>query len=215
MKVDGDYYKNGYAHLQSLIPRSVAHEFLAQLKSSLDASQVPLRGFFREAQMLKRPALEIYAYQHKPMLAFLWGLTPTVSELTRRDLLPTYAYFRIYREGDVCWVHSDRFACEHSLSMTLAYSDEKPWSFEIAQRRLTQVEPVETTFQEAAHSSIDMRPGDAILYQGIYYRHGRVKPNPNRWSAHLFLHWVDSAGPFKDHAFDGKGNKEPVDFEFT
>ena len=215
MKVHGDYYGDGYAHLENLLPAAVAHEFLAQLKASLDATNVPLQGFYREAAMLKRPALEIYGAQHKPMQAFLWGLTPTMSALTQRDLLPTYAYFRVYREGDVCWVHSDRFACEHSLSLTLAYSDGKPWAFEIAKRRLERVEPVETTFQGDAFASLAMQPGDAVLYQGVHYRHGRVTPNPNRWSAHVFMHWIDSAGPYRSHAFDGKPTREPVDFQLS
>lgn len=215
MKVHGDYYANGYAHLERLISPPVAHEFLTQIKASLDSSEVPLEGFMREGVMLKRPALEVYGYQHKPLLSFLYGLTPIMSELTQRDLLPTYSYFRIYREGDVCWVHSDRFACEHSLSLTLAYSEDKPWSFEIGKKRLTHVEPVETTFQEDAYSAVDMKVGDAILYQGVYYRHGRVKPNPNRWSAHMFLHWVDSAGHFKDCAFDGKASTAPIDFQIN
>ncbi len=215
MQVQGDYHANGYAHLQGLVPRPVAHELLSQLKTSLDDSKVPLRGFLREAVMLKRPALEIYGYQHKPMTAFLWGLTPVMAELTKREVIPTYAYFRVYREGDVCWVHSDRFACEHSLSLTLAYSDGKPWSFEIGRDRLTQVRPVETTFHEDAHNAIDMQVGDAILYQGVHYRHGRVTPNPNRWSAHMFLHWVDAYGPYRNEAFDGKATNAPVDFELT
>lgn len=47
-----------------------------------------------------------------------------------------------------------------------------------------------------------LAPGDAILYQGVAYRHGRTTPNPNAWSAHLFLHWVDLDSPYKDWAFD-------------
>jgi len=215
MKVQGDYYKNGYAHIEGLISRPVVHEFLAQLKASLDESSVPLQGFMREGMMLKRPALEIYAHQYKPMLSFLWGLTPTMNQLTQRELLPTYAYFRVYREGDVCWVHSDRFACEHSLSLTLAYSDNKPWSFEIGRNPIARVEPVETTFVDAPFSEVEMQVGDAILYQGVTYRHGRVKPNPNRWSAHVFLHWVDSAGPYRNEAFDKKITFGSVDFELS
>jgi hypothetical protein len=163
MIAHGDYHRTGYAHLAGLVARPVAHEFLAQLKASLAESRVPLRGFLREGQMLKRPALEIYAQQYKPMLAFLWGLTPTMNQLTQRELLPTYSYFRVYRENDVCWVHSDRFACEHSLSLTLGYSDNKPWSFEIGRDRLTHARPVETSFQEDAYNTVDMQVGDAVL----------------------------------------------------
>lgn len=195
--------------------RPVVHEFLAQLKASLDDSRMPLRTFMREGMMLKRPALEVYAQQYKPMLAFLWGLTPIMSELTKKELLPTYSYFRVYREGDVCWVHSDRFACEHSLSLALAYSDNKPWSFEIGRERLTHVRPVETTFEDDVFNAVNMQVGDAVLYQGVTYRHGRVKPNPNRWSAHMFLHWVDSAGPYRGEAFDKKTTLGTVDFDVT
>lgn len=215
MKVHGDYHRDGYAHLQGLMSRPVVHEFLAQLKASLDESKVPLRGFMRNGVMLKRPALEVYAYQYKPMLAFLWGLTPTMNELTKCELLPTYSYFRVYREGDLCWVHSDRFACEHSLSLTLAYSDDKPWSFEIGRDQLTHARPVETTFEDNPFNAVNMNVGDAILYQGVRYRHGRVQPNPNRWSAHMFLHWVDSAGPFRNEAFDKKPSIGAVDFDLS
>lgn len=215
MKVHGDHHGNGYAHIEGLIPRPVPHEFLAQVKASLDESKLPLQGFFRDGQMLKRPALELYAQQYKPMLTFLWGLTPAMSQLTQRALLPTYSYFRIYREGDVCWVHSDRFACEHSLSLTLGYSDGQYWPFEIGSDRLTQVRPVETTFEKDEHTSINMAVGDAVLYQGVTYRHGRVTPNPNRWSAHMFLHWVDEAGPYRGEAFDGAATRGGVDFDLS
>src|SRR3546814_13908933 len=51
-------------------------------------------------------------------------------------------------------------------------------------------------------SAIEMKPGDAVLYRGIDLRHGRTQPNPNHWSAHLFLFWVERGGEFEQHAFD-------------
>jgi hypothetical protein len=29
-----------------------------------------------------------------------------------------------------------------------------------------------------------------------------LDPNPNSWSAHLFLHWVEKDGRYRDQAFD-------------
>ena len=49
---------------------------------------------------------------------------------------------------------------------------------------------------------IEMKPGDAVLYRGVERRHGRVTPNPNRSSAHLFLHFVERGGKHEAHAFD-------------
>nr|WP_218821370.1 hypothetical protein [Sphingomonas laterariae] len=51
---------------------------------------------------------------------------------------------------------------------------------------------------------VEMQPGDGVLYRGIDLRHGRTQPNPNQWSAHLFLFWVERDGPFAQHAFDAQ-----------
>ena len=90
MKVHGDYYRDGYAHLQGLMSRPVVHEIVAQLSASLKESEVPLSAFMREGMMLKRPALEVYAQQYKPMLTFLYGLTPIMNELTKKESAPRY-----------------------------------------------------------------------------------------------------------------------------
>jgi hypothetical protein len=58
------------------------------------------------------------------------------------------------------------------------------------------------SFGDEESTALPMAVGDAVLYQGVNYRHGRTTPNPNRWSAHLFLHWVDADGPFRSEAFD-------------
>ena len=60
-----------------------------------------------------------------------------------------------------------------------------------------------------------MEVGDAVLYQGVHHRHGRMSPNPNGWSAHLFLHWVDRDGPHRAHAFDGNAAPAEVNFSFA
>jgi hypothetical protein len=149
------------------------------------------------------------------MLYFLWGLTPIMEQIIGRELLPTYDYLRLYRQGDVCRVHSDRYSCEHSLSLTLGYSDGRPWALEIETERSEPSSKVDEDFGAAPSSSVAMQVGDAVLYQGVHHRHGRTIPNPNHWSAHLFLHWVDRAGPYRDHAFDGQIKPAPVDFSFS
>lgn len=212
MKVYGDYYGQGYAHLEGLLSPLLAREELALLKAEIDRSQLPAAAFMKPGVMLRQPTFELHSSQLRSLKAFQWGLTSTMNEITQRNLLPTYCYFRVYRSEDVCWVHSDRFACEHSLSLTLGYSDDATWPFEIGLDRQTVNRPVAHDFANDAYATVHMRPGDAILYQGIHYRHGRVTPNPNRWSAHLFLHWVDSAGAFKNELFDGAAPSPQPDF---
>jgi hypothetical protein len=215
MKVIGDYHANGYAHLEGLIAPEVAQAFLQGLKHDLGPAPIPLSTVSEHVNLLNRPAFEAYGHFYKPMLFFLWGLTPVVSQIVGRDLLPTYDYFRVYRAGDVCKVHADRLSCEHSLSLTMGYSDDKAWPLEIGSARQDPNARIDESFGAEAFASVPMRVGDAVLYQGVHHRHGRTTPNPNRWSAHLFLHWVDRNGPFADHAFDGRLDPAKVEFAFS
>lgn len=215
MKVSGNYHSQGYAHIQELIAPEIARAFLGSLKRDVAPNAVPLSRVREFPNLLARPAFEIYGYHYPPMLFFLWGLTPIVSEIVGSKLLPSYDYFRIYRESDICRVHYDRPSCEHSLSLTLDYSDGVAWPLEVGREHSTPSAQVEEGFGEEPFAAIAMMVDDAVLYNGVHHRHGRTQPNPNAWSAHLFLHWVDADGPYRDHAFDRQPQTASVNFEFA
>jgi hypothetical protein len=214
MEIVGDYSADGYAHVRGLIEKEIARAFMNGIKQDMGPGAIPMSRATRHPAVLKRPAFEVYGHAYKPMSFFLWALTPTISRLIGRDVLPTYDYFRIYRQGDVCHVHSDRPACEHSVSLTLAYSNGRPWPLEVARYSVDSLHPLQERW-ETDHSAIAMEVGDAVLYQGVRYAHGRTSPNPNAWSAHLFLHYVDPDGPHRDEAFDRNMNLDPVSFSFS
>jgi len=184
MDVTGDYDGSGYLHVRELIPPEVARAIVASIKQGLGPEALELSSITQHQAQLKRPAFNIYGYDFWPMIFFLWGLTPTISKLVGRELLPAYDYFRIYREGDVCRVHSDRESCEHSVSLTLDYSDGEVWDLQVGQRPLAAGEPMSDDFGSDDFSSVGMKVGDAVVYRGVHHRHGRITPNPNAWSAH-------------------------------
>lgn len=195
------YAAHGYAFLEQFFSPIVLAVFHGKLQSDLNLRQNP--AFVSHTPLLTKPALGVYSGQYAPMAAFHWGLTPAVAEIAGCELVPSYAYFRVYQQGDLCLVHSDRGACEHSLSLTIELADELPWALCVGNRHVDQQDPVSgTDFAGDDFSEIPMRAGDAVLYRGVDRRHGRISPNPNRWSAHLFLHWVDAHGPYAEHAFD-------------
>ncbi len=202
MQVEGDYGKDGYAAIRSLIPPDVAAMLFRQIKLDLEAGGRTFQSFAQSHALTANPTVEISGHFYRPLTTFLWGLTPIMAELTGADLLPSYDYFRIYHQGDTCRVHADRPSCEHSVSLTLAYSDGLAWPLEMGLVPVTSVEPATEDFGDEAYASVAMQPGDAVLYRGIDLRHGRTQPNPNRWSAHLFLFWVERGGRFAQHAFD-------------
>ncbi|WP_423141486.1 hypothetical protein ACOYW6_11680 [Parablastomonas sp. CN1-191] len=202
MRIEGDYKKNGFATLRGLVPPEVADLLFRQIGIDLEAAGKSFATFAKEHPLCRQPTIDISGHFYRPLTTFLWGLTPIVSELTGADLLPSYDYFRIYHEGDICRVHSDRPSCEHSVSLTLAYSDQKAWPLEVGSVPVEGEDPCVDDFGAEPYTSVAMQPGDAVLYRGIDLRHGRTQPNPNRWSAHLFLFWVERGGPFSQHAFD-------------
>jgi hypothetical protein len=204
MNIDGDYHARGYALASNLFPAEVAQALLERIETDLKAANAGFQDFARKLDLMQKPTVEISGHLYAPLITFLWALTPTVSRLVGRELLPTYNYFRIYSQGDICRLHSDRPSCEHSMSLTLGYSDAKPWPLDIGSIPMDGPDYLRESFGEEPFASIPMQPGDAVLYQGVRFRHGRLTPNPNRWSAHLFLHWVDRDGPYRAHAFDAE-----------
>jgi len=206
-----DYGNKGYAHLKGLISDAVGQRILATVKSDLLKDKVDLSG--KEfPDVLDRATVDIYGPRFAPFKFLLWGLTPLFSTIAGKDLAPTYSFFRIYRNGDVLRFHTDRPACDHSMTLTLAYSDDRAWPFEVMNRGVT-FEDMLQGGQEV--EPFEMNAGDAIIYRGIEVPHGRLSPNPNGWSAHLFLHWVDLDGPHGDHAFDREEQAGRVDFEIA
>lgn len=202
MKIEGDYEKDGFATIRGLIPREVAGNLFKQIEIDLKAAGRTFADFAQEHALARQPTIEISGHFYRPLTTFLWALTPAIAQITGKDLLPSYDYFRIYHEGDICRVHADRPSCEHSVSLTLVYGDGKPWPLEVGSKRVTGFDPAVDDFGDEPFTAVEMEPGDAVLYRGMDLRHGRTQPNPNRWSAHLFLFWVERDGEFAQHAFD-------------
>lgn len=214
MRIEGDYQADGYALVRSLVPQPVAAAMMQVVRKSLPPG--PFTVTSEPSEIIDRPVVEIYGNSLAPLQAFLWGLTPAMEQVTGRSLIPTYDFFRIYREGDTLRVDRDRPACEHSLSLTLDYSDDVPWPLEVGAAGAAGPDDiVADDFGDEPSASLAMAVGDAVAYRGVEHRHGRTTPNPNGWSAHLFLHWVDPHGPHAVQAFDGAGIPAPVNFAFA
>jgi hypothetical protein len=215
MELVGDYNKDGFAHVRGLIPTEIGQAFVARIKAATRGAPVPLSKEQFHPACLRRPAFDVASEFFEPLSFFLWGLTPTIGTLLGRELLPTYSYFRIYRQSDVCRVHSDRPSSEHGVSLTLGYRDDKIWDLQVGKERIEPKEQLGEDFGPMEYTSIGMEVGDAVLYQASHYAHGRMTPNPNAWSAHLFMFYVERDGPYREYAFDRRSKFEKVDFTFV
>lgn len=179
MNLSTTYHDAGYVAMPRLFPQEVLLAFYQMMQSDLQAAGRPMQSFTARGPLLRQPAIEIYAFQYAPMLTFLWGLTPRVADVVGAELMPTYAYFRAYQRGDVCRVHSDRQACEHSLSLTIAYGEDRPWALSVATERMDVPQPVvEDDFGSQPYGSVAMAAGDAFCTRARTIATAGSSPTP-------------------------------------
>ena len=127
-------------------------------------------------------------YNHISFLELLCEKTPEVSSLLEETVLPTYSYARVYKEGSILEKHTDRDACE--ISLTLHLDGDYPWPIWI-----------ETPQQEKKFVSLN--PGDAMLYLGRIAPHWRDEYKGSYYSQ-VFLHYVRSRGECSYAYFDNR-----------
>jgi|TARA_B100000085_G_scaffold75846_2_gene68113 hypothetical protein len=104
-----------------------------------------------------------------------------VEELSGLKLFRTYSYWRYYMYGSDLETHTDRPACE--VSITVSIHQTKKW-------------PIHMN-----NNWIDMEEGDAVIYLGYDIPHGR-KTFKHDGCAQVFFHFVDKDGPYTDHKND-------------
>lgn len=111
----------------------------------------------------------------------LGSLTKHISELTGKNLIPTYSYTRIYLRGAELTPHKDRPSCEYSVTLNLAQTH--PWPLFMGK------------------SEVNLTPGDGVIYKGCEIEHYRKKFEGDSYTQ-VFLHYVDADGPYRDHMYD-------------
>jgi alkylated DNA repair dioxygenase AlkB len=114
-------------------------------------------------------------------------VTPILSETINCELYPTYSYLRIYVKGAVLEKHQDRPSCEVSATVPLSYSSDNIWPLYIERGDKT--------------ISVELEPGDALIYKGIEIPHWRDAFEGER-QVQVFLHYVKKHGDYSEYKFD-------------
>ena len=121
-------------------------------------------------------------YNDPLMTSFLDTKLSLVEEKSNLKLFPTYAYWRYYVFGAVLKKHTDRPACEISITACIKKYDNWPIVVE--------------------GTSFELEEGDAILYAGCDQEHWRPGVYKGEGMAQVFFHYVNQNGPNKNHAYD-------------
>lgn len=170
--------------------------------------QVPLRAeLFRYVRRMAEAGLmssnddQVHGtpavYSDFMMEHLLVTILPEVENASGLSLFPTYAYLRLYKHGDTLARHTDRPACEISVTLCLGAQPEDPWPIWVEG-------PNGTT-------AVKLSAGDALLYRGIECPHWR-EAFAGRYLAQVFLHYVDQRGPYAEWKFDKRESLTAFDF---
>lgn len=111
---------------------------------------------------------------------------PAVEAIVGEELIPTYSYARVYANGNVLEKHTDRPACEVSMTVQLGRSHHYAWPIHMGGMRF------------------DLAEGDGVIYRGCDVEHWRDRcDGPDGYiSGQAFFHFVRRNGPHADWAGD-------------
>ena len=121
-------------------------------------------------------------YDDSLMTSMLDIKLPLVEKESNLKLFPTYTYWRYYVFGGILKKHTDRPACEISITACIKKYDNWPIVVE--------------------KNKFELKEGDAVLYVGCKQSHFRPGKYKGKGMAQVFFHYVNQNGPFADHAYD-------------
>ena len=125
-------------------------------------------------------------YDYISFLELLNEKSSFVSAQIRETVLPTYCYARHYLNDAILSAHTDRPACE--ISVTLHLDGDMDWPFHIMT-------------SDGKQADVTLQSGDAMIYLGMKGKHWRHNYKGQSYTQ-VFLHYVRSRGPHAKHYFD-------------
>lgn len=175
-------------YLPKLLPIEFCHFFTHVLLRQADQEQQ-----HGDSQVPNAKAILHHEIMFETVQERLW---PVIEQFTQKQLLPTYAYARLYSNGDRLENHTDRPACEFSATIQLGRSHHYSWPIYMGGKRY------------------DMAEGDAVIYMGCDIEHWRNECDgpEGYYSGQLFVHYVDADGVHANQAGDKDSRDERVSF---
>jgi hypothetical protein len=119
--------------------------------------------------------------------ALLLYFQNNIQIITKKKLIPTYSFSRIYYNDSVLPKHTDRESCQYSASVCIK-NDKIPWDLWIEDKNKNEI-------------SVKLEEGDVLIYKGIELKHWRNKYEGNE-QIQVFLHYVDANDKYSEYAFD-------------
>ena len=146
-----------------------------------------------------------YSHYADPVMeTLLMKVLPVMQQETGLQLIPTYSYARVYKNGDELKRHKDRPSCEISTTINLGGD---PWSIfidgtgadNVINEQQNLIKP-----NAPAGTRVDLKVGDMLVYSGCELEHWR-EPFEGDSCGQVFLHYNHVNGPYAtNNLFDGR-----------
>src|SRR3990167_7611304 len=139
------------------------------------------------------------------MESILLHLQPILEKHIHRSLLPTYSYFRVYKQGDKLDPHVDRSACELSATVAFGWPGASSWPFKVSNDKVyvDGTEDCHTPSAEDSTITVNLEPGDILIYAGPKVKHWRDALDSEAY-VQAFFHYVYENGSNLAQKFDGR-----------
>ena len=143
-------------------------------------------------------------YADFAMETLMMKVLPVMQKETELQLIPTYSYARIYKNGDILKRHKDRPSCEISTTLNLGGD---PWPIFIDGTGADSVIDERRNIHKPnapKGTEVLLDVGDMLVYSGCDLEHWR-EPFEGNICGQVFLHYNHVNGPFaKKNKFDGR-----------
>jgi hypothetical protein len=154
-----------------------------------------------EHAMMKASSLKTLPFRNKKLgyegydfycdylsIIFHLKITPHVSKILNKEIIPTFCFTRMYFEGSKLNFHIDRKACE--IAVTHCHQGE-PWKLYIEDEDfITQT-------------------GTSICYNGVERGHCRISSTPSK-ALYTIYSWVEKGGKYDKFKYDESEKLERV-----
>tara|TARA_R110002051_G_scaffold114128_1_gene186686 strand:+ start:1489 stop:2043 length:555 start_codon:yes stop_codon:yes gene_type:complete len=170
------FYTNGYHIVRNLITLEEVERLSKHLSDRFDKGTIDVDYSLMCVQTMNSPSF--YGKGDDVMMNFQIDLLPKIESHSGLNLFKTYSYARKYKRDDILRIHTDRAACE--ISITIDLGGDK-WPIWVLDRDENPVK-------------IDLNPGDGVLYRGCELSHWRSKFKGDE-HIQIFVHYVDKYGP--------------------
>ena len=169
-----------------------------QVKEFLDAQTMPVVSQYLENRIRRgewvsgcegpSSQTKMFCYADPLIEALLLAYKDTVEQIVGKELEPTYSYTRIYQPGEELLPHTDRPACEISVTVNVAHKGP--------------ASPIYMQYKDKTTGAYALNAGDAVIYKGCEVTHWRTPLTEEQLNVQFMLHYVDKNGPNMSHAKD-------------